>query len=580
LHHSADAEQHLKKAGTVDPKSIQAYTYLANFYRLKNRVPEAQATLQEGVVNIPDGTSLYIEWASMLADQGKSDDAEAVLDKLRKQLPNSSVAAVAIGDFYFGRNQTDRALVEYRRGLSADPKNLNIKKRMQDLYLTTGQIALASDLDKELMKDAPKDVFVRMDHGRLLMGQGKSQDAINFLQGVVADAANSPQPRYYLGMAFWQNGDLVQARGALMDALRISQGFPVALQALARLSLAQGNSSDAQTYAQEIVQQSPANPGARQLLAESLARQGKLRLAEEQILIARQLTPNDPVIHVNLGQIYSAEKKWPEARKEFEFAVQIDPHSTTALVRLADFLTARNQSAQALARVQQFVAANPNDANGHVVLGSVNFQLKDYSSSQAEFERAIQIDPHNIQAYLRLAKVFEVQGQTDLAIARYQKALDLQPKYPALATMIGNLYLSKRDLETARKYFAQALASDPNFVPAMANTAWVDALEDKDLDIALGLAQKAKSLEPEEPSITDTLAWVLYRRGNYASAMPLLREAVQKSPGSAEFHYHLGMTLVASGQKAKGKEELEAALRLKLDSTNEQEVRQALAQLN
>jgi tetratricopeptide (TPR) repeat protein len=114
----------------------------------------------------------------------------------------------------------------------------------------------------------------------------------------------------------------------------------------------------------------------------------------------------------------------------------------------------------------------------------------------------------------------------------------------------------------------------------MANIAWVDALEGKDLDLALGLAQKAKSLEPEVPSITDTLAWVMYKRGDYPSAMPLLREAVQKSPNSAEYHYHLGMNLLASGQKETGKKELEAALRLKPDSESEEQVRQALAQLN
>jgi hypothetical protein len=39
------------------------------------------------------------------------------------------------------------------------------------------------------------------------------------------------------------------------------------------------------------------------------------------------------------------------------------------------------------------------------------------------------------------------------------------------------------------------------------------------------------------------------------------------------------MTLVASGQKAKGKEEFEAALRLKPDSASELQIRQALAQL-
>ena len=62
--------------------------------------------------------------------------------------------------------------------------------------------------------------------------------------------------------------------------------------------------------------------------------------------------------------------------------------------------------------------------------------------------------------------------------------------------------------------------------------------------------------------------------------MPLPKEAVQKAPDSAEYHYHQEMNLVASGQKAKGKEELEAALRLKQDSASEQQVRQALAQLN
>jgi len=580
LHRSADAEQSLKKALAVDPKSIQAYTYLAGFYRLQNRVPEAQDILQQGAANIPNGTPLYIEWASILKAQGKSDDAEAVLDKLRKQLPNSSEVAMAIGDFYTERKQTDQALVEYRRGLSADPKNLNIKKRMQDLYLSTGQMASASDLDKELMKEAPKDVFVRIDHGRLLMGQRNTQDAINSLQGVVADAADSPQAHFYLAMAFWQNGDLAQAHGALMDTLKASQGFPPAIQALARLSLAQGNALDAQTYAQEIVQRAPADPNARLLFAETLARQGKLQPAEQQVVIARQLAPSEPGIHVDLAQIYATEKKWPEAQKEFEVALQLDPHNTTALAQLADFLTARNQSNQALAHVQQYVAANPNDANGHLILGSLDFQSKNYSASQGEFEHAVQIDPNNIQAYLRLGKVFEVQGQTDLAIARYQKSLDMQPKSAVLATTIGNLYLNKGDNETARKYFTQALASDPNFAPAMANTAWVDAVENKDLDVALGLAQKAKSLQPELPSITDTLAWVMYRRGNFESAMPLLREAVQKAPDSAEYRYHLGMTLVASGQKAKGKEELEAALRLKQDSASEQQVRQALAQLN
>ena len=574
-----DAEQHLKKALAVDPHSIQSYADLATLYRLKNRLPEAEAILQQGIANNPDGTLLYIESASMLASQGKKDDAEAVLDKLRKLLPNSPGAAMALGNYYFEHRQTDQALAEYRRGVWAAPKNVDLKKRLQDLYLTTGQVGLASDLDKELMKEVPKDVIARTSHGRLLMALGKPQDAIIYLQGVVADAADSPQAHYYLAMAFWQNGDLSQARGAFEDSLKISQN-PPALEALARLSVAQGDVADAQIYAQEAVQQAPSDVRARQLLAQTLVRQGKLHPAEQQILIAQQLAPDASVIHADLGEIYVAERKWPEAQKEFELALHLDPRSTVVLAQFADFLIARNQSIEALARVQQYVATNENDSTGHVILGSLKLKLNNYASAEAEFKRAIQIDPHNVPAYLKLGKVFEAQGKTDLAVASYQKGLDLQPNFPALATIIGNLYLSKHEWERARKYYAQALASDPNYASAMANTAWIDALEGKDLDVALSMAQRANSLQPDVPSITDTLAWVMYKKGSYASAIPLLRECVRKSPESAEYHYHLGMNLVALGEKASGKQELEAALHLQPDSANEQEIRQTLAQLN
>ncbi len=580
LHRLPDAEKHLKRAVLVDSRDAQAYMDLANFYRLQNRIPEAQQVLQDGIAKNPTGTLLYIDWASMLTSQGKKEDAEALLDKLRKQPINSADAAVAIGDFYFQHKETNRALAEYQRGLSIAPKNLDTKKRIEDLYLSTGQTQLAAELDRQLGKEAPKDVTIRIDHGRLLMAQGKIPDAISNLQKVVADAADSAQANYFLAMAYLQNDNPAQAHSALLEALKVSPDLPVALQALSRLSLAQGDSSNAVHYAQELVDKFPADQTYRQLLAEALARRGQIRQAEEQFLVAKQLTPKDPNVRLGLAQIYSAERKWPEAQTEFETILELDPHNTTALGQLADVLTARNQSSQASSLVQQYVSANPNDANGHVVLGALDSASKNYGAAQREFERSIELDPNNVQAYLRLGQTYEVQGQTDLAIQRYQKALDLQPKLAPLATMIGNLYLNKKDWGMARKYYAQALEADPNFAVANANMAWVDVQQGKNLDVALGRAQRAKSLMPDVPSVSDTLAWVMYQKGNYAAAVPLFQECVQKSPDSSQFHYHLGLALIATGQKAKGREQLESALRLKLDSADAQQAQQSLAAAN
>ena len=98
--------------------------------------------------------------------------------------------------------------------------------------------------------------------------------------------------------------------------------------------------------------------------------------------------------------------------------------------------------------------------------------------------------------------------------------------------------------------------------------------------MALSLAQKAKQLMPEVDSISDTLAWVYYKKGSYTNAKSLLQDCVRKVPQQGTYHYHLGMVLMADGEKQKAKSELEAALKLTLPSTDAKDARQALVQLN
>jgi len=95
----------------------------------------------------------------------------------------------------------------------------------------------------------------------------------------------------------------------------------------------------------------------------------------------------------------------------------------------------------------------------------------------------------------------------------------------------------------------------------------------------LSLAQKAKQLLPDYDSVSDTLAWIYYQKGNYAGAVPLLQDCVERAPMDATFRYHFGMTLLASGEKGKAKQQLAAALGLKLAGEDEKQARQALSQL-
>src|SRR5208283_5214048 len=280
---------------------VRARLALANFYRIENKLPEAQEALQAGIQNNPDAPQLYLDWANMLFDKGKPAEADAVLDRLRKQVPKSPDAAIAIGDYYLQRNDKEKALAEYRRGLGEAPNNLEIETRMQELYLSTNQIDEAAKLDRQLEQQATKDPLVNVLHGRFLLAQGKKQEAIIALQNAVKNSGNSARAHYYLGLAYWQNENLGQANSELLEALKVSPGTPIFLRSLVQLDLLQNHLPEAQLYAKELVESSPADANARLLLASIYLREGQLRPAEEELMVANRLAPNQATVHVRLG---------------------------------------------------------------------------------------------------------------------------------------------------------------------------------------------------------------------------------------------------------------------------------------
>jgi hypothetical protein len=54
-----------------------------------------------------------------------------------------------------------------------------------------------------------------------------------------------------------------------------------------------------------------------------------------------------------------------------------------------------------------------------------------------------------------------------------------------------------------------------------------------------------------------------------------LQECVKKSPESAQYRYHLGLALMAAGQKDSGKTQLQAALQMNKLPPGDKELAQA-----
>ncbi len=580
----ASAEQDMRKAISLDPHKLSAYANLAGFYFYTKDPKKAEEVYRLAIQNNPDSPSPYLRLAGLLLHEGRKADSEQIIQQLRDKQPTSADVASSVGDYYLALRDPEAATKEYQRGLNYDPKNQELQLRLLETLLNTGKVDDASRLADGMLKDKPGDVIARITHARILAIKGNSAEAITSLRDVIHDAPDNAQAHFILGQVLRQTGDLPGAKSELQECAK-QMSFkhqpenPMVLKALAETYRDSRDYDTAREYAARLQKLNESNPEAHFLNATIDIGAKDYAAALDELKEVQKTAPNDPLVHLNTGIAYAGQKKYAEAEREFQATIKMYPTFDSAWGDYITLLFGTNQPAKALALANQYVTANPNRPSAHFMNGSALATAKKYDVAVAEFQKVLQLDPKSMMAYVRLAQLHQVMGQPDAALDSYQKALALQPTSSAVNTAIGDVYLSKGDLKSAGKYFQAALAENSHDPVAANNLAWVYAVQGENLDMALSLATQAKQTAPDMTAINDTLAWIQYKKGNYRVSVSLAEDAVKKEPQKADYRYHLGMALKSAGEIDRAKIELQKALQLNLKGTDAQDAQKTLASL-
>jgi Flp pilus assembly protein TadD len=86
--------------------------------------------------------------------------------------------------------------------------------------------------------------------------------------------------------------------------------------------------------------------------------------------------------------------------------------------------------------------------------------------------------------------------------------------------------------------------------------------QDKNLDRALTMLNKAVEQRPEDGFIVDSLGWVHYKLGNYGKAVKHLERAVELRPEDPTINDHLGDAYWRVNRKREARYQWERALDL------------------
>ncbi len=111
----------------------------------------------------------------------------------------------------------------------------------------------------------------------------------------------------------------------------------------------------------------------------------------------------------------------------------------------------------------------PDNATGYGNRGEAYRDNGQYDLALADFNKAIASDPKYAQGYNSRGQLYAMRGNIDAALQDFLKVIDLNPRFDEAYNNIGIIYSIKKDKEKALSYFKQAIEIDPTNVEAHYN---------------------------------------------------------------------------------------------------------------
>lgn len=573
------AEQSFLRAVAADPKAVQSHLALANFYWSTDRIQDAEQAFKAALAVDPKNALANRALTSFYLGTGRSKEAEAPLKVLAEILPDSS-GRLALADYYISANRPAEAQAILKSLASEPAMFLRTRLRFASIADAAGDRAGAYGFLREALKSDPKDQRALAALARLQLTDGKLDEALATARTVLAVNADSANNQFLMGQILARRNAPEEALAAYQKALGLSPSHLTSAVESARLSLALGKTDQAIQYAQTALQIDPTNAEARLLRGRASLTKGDLFTAEQDLTLLKRSTFVDiPDVQAELGRLYLSKGDGMQARAAFERALAANKTQLNALEGLIMMDLGDKKPAAARARADAVVAANPSDDVLQLLAGRTYLILNDNAAAERVIKKALTLNPDNLKAYGALGQVYLNQGRLPDATKEAENLLKRQPKSVEGRTTLGMLLEMQNRSADARPHYEKALELNPRAAVAANNLAFLHAQRGEQLDLALELAQTAKSVLPDRAEINDTLGFVYYKKGLMPLAIASFKESVEKDPNIPTFHLHLGLAYAGAKDKENARRSLQRALALKLSPAEAAEANKALAAL-
>ncbi|HTV04255.1 MAG TPA: tetratricopeptide repeat protein [Acidobacteriaceae bacterium] len=244
-----------------------------------------------------------------------------------------------------------------------------------------------------------------------------------------------------------------------------------------------------------------------------------------------------------MAATYGRPEYATRAIEEYKMALDNDPNSTFLNHGLAELYYRTGHIKDAIDAAQALIQKDPNDLDAHKLLASVYLRsLSDGTQTGpqedmlklaiAEYEKIVQLEPKSIADRVLLGQLYSFAHESKKAEEQFSAAQKIDPGSEESALNLARLYMSQSDSAHAIKVLSSL---PPNNQTAKTEyMLGVNYDQQKDTTNAIAAYQKSLDLEPGNLDVKRALAQDLFNDNQLSEAESAYEDIAENDPSDAE----------------------------------------------
>ncbi|MEO8187108.1 MAG: XrtA/PEP-CTERM system TPR-repeat protein PrsT [Burkholderiaceae bacterium] len=470
-----------------------------------------------------DGAPMQADMALIVGHAKKNDLNRALqaANDFAKKYPTNPLSQQLLGAVHVARNDPAAARVAFTKAVELSPT-----------YLP----AIINLARLDIAEKKPGDARKRLE--ALVAKDPKNDQALLALTDVMARTGAPP-------------ADIVATLKRAISAN--PQSVPARL-ALISFYLRAKDSAAALSTAQEAAAALRNEPRILGALAQAHEAAGETNQAIDTLNRWATLEPGSATPVVRLAAMFAKRQDYPKTIDLLRKAQKLAPDDLGIARDLVVGYLLAGKSDEAIKEAKSLQSTRPQVAVGFALEGDVHTATQNWGQAERAYRDALKVEPTSEGLALKLHATLNRTSKAAQADALAKKWLAEHPKDATFRIYLAERALGEKNVRSAVTLYQAVIALQPDNVVALNNLAWAAGqLGDPK---AIGYAERAVRLAPENAAALDTLGTLLVSKGDASKGLEYVKKATDLAPKRHDIRLNYAKALVKAGRTEDARKEL------------------------